>query len=78
MPTKELIHFEELKAKIEKETGFYCFEDSLNVQPVFYGLSANFSSFKDLVKDYIKTGTMVVLIDTGASHMWSAVTKAFY
>lgn len=78
MLTKELIHFEELKAKIENETGFYCFEDSLNAQPVFYGLSADFSSFKDLVKDHIKTGTMVILVDTGDSHLWSAKTKAFY
>lgn len=64
--------------KVEAETGFHAFENDRNSQMVFYGTSDKFDDFKMLVANKIPTGTMVILIDTGASGFYSAYTNQWY
>lgn len=69
--------FIELKARIEKETGFTCY-DNPNAQMVFFGTSKMLSKFKELAEPYISTGTMAYCIDTKEQQIWSAFEKAWF
>lgn len=70
--------FNEAKVIIETETGFHCFEDMPAQQHTFYGLSMQYEDFKAVATEYLRTGDLVVLMDTGESHFYSAFTKKFY
>lgn len=67
-----------LKASIETDTGFVCYEDSSNNQLTFYGTSDKLAAFKTLAANKFKTGTVVYVIDTGDSYMYSAFKNTWY
>lgn len=69
--------FIELKDKIEKETGFTCY-DNPNSQIVFFGTSRMLPKFKQIAEPAIPTGTMVYCIDTKDQQIWSAFEKAWF
>ena len=75
MQNTELI---ELKAQIEKETGFKSYEDSANNQLTFYGTSDKLAAFKTLAADKLATGTVVYCMDDGSNAMYSAYKKQWF
>ena len=70
--------FNELRKKIEKETGFSCYEPTRAEQIVFYGVTENFENFSDMVKDYIPSGTVAYLMDTKTNKMWDDFSQKWW
>lgn len=68
----------ELKKQIETDTGFKCYEGMYGEQMVWYGLSANYTAFKNMIGDYAQTGTIVYIIDTNENHTYSKFTNTWY
>lgn len=75
MTTQELL---DLKAQIEKETGFVSYESSVNNQLTFYGTSDKLAEFKALAADKFATGTIAYCLDDGSSTMYSQFKNAWY
>lgn len=75
MTTQELL---DLKAQIEKETGFVSYESSVNNQLTFYGTSDKLTAFKTLAADKLRTGTVVYCLDDGSSIMYSQFKNTWY
>lgn len=71
-------NYTELKPQIERETGFHSYENSTNLQIVFYGTSDMFDTFKKLVGNNLSTGTIVMIIDTGEAYIYSNFKDAWY
>lgn len=71
---------EALLKQIETETGFVCYETANMVKPqyTFYGTSDKLTAFKTLAAEKLATGTIVYIIDTGDSYMYSAFKKTWY
>lgn len=72
----------ELLKQIEEETGFHSYEASINYgvkgQLMFYGTSDKFNDFKTLAGNNFATGTIVYLLDTGDSYMYSKFKDTWY
>lgn len=70
----------ELLLQIEEETGFTAFENENQgkIQFTFYGTSDKYSDFKALMADHAPNASIVYLMDTGESHMYSAFKNTWY
>lgn len=74
-----IVDFEQLKTRVEDETGFKCYEQQPGMQQVWYGTSHMFETFANMLNDaVIPTGTIAYLMDTGVSKKWSMFTKTWY
>lgn len=70
--------FQKAKVIIEHETGFACYEDMPGQQHTWFGTSDKLDPFKEKAEPWLRTGDIVVLVDTGVSKMYSAFTKQLY
>lgn len=70
--------FNELRIKVEEETGFATPESTEMAPQTWYGTSDKLAAFKALVEDYIPTGTIAYCIDTKTYEMWSSYKKTWY
>lgn len=68
----------DMRIKIEKETGFLCYEKQSTSQKVFFGTSDKLAEFKALAEPVVPTGTIAYCMDTGTQQMWSAFKKLWY
>ena len=75
MPIHEFMEF---KNRVEKNTGFACYETQPDDQAVWYGLSSDFNDFKTEVGNELSTGNIAFLMDTGKKHMYSRKTHQWY
>lgn len=73
-----IMFIQNLLAKIENETGYHAYETSNQNQLVFYGTSAKLGDFKELASNYFETGTIVMVIDTGETSIYSKYDNAWY
>lgn len=75
MPISE---FNGFKNRVEKATGFTCFETQPDDQTVWYGTSDKFDDFKEMVGEEFPTGTIAYLMDTSKKNMYSKTKKQWY
>ena len=73
-----IYEFMEFKNRIEKATGFACFETQPDDQAVFYGTSSKFDDFKTAVGKELSTGSIAFLMDTGKKFMYSILADKWY
>lgn len=68
----------EFKKELEADTGFVCYEVQPGDQVTFFGTSDKFDDFKTAVGSLFNTGTIALLIDTGAKYMYSKYKNTWY
>lgn len=71
-------NYDLLKVNAEEETGFKCYESQPGDQQTWFGTSDKFADFKTIVGSLLPTGTVVYLIDTGDTYMYSRFKNAWY
>lgn len=70
--------FNQLRKQVEKATGFATPESNEMAPQTWYGTSDKLAEFKEMIEDYLPTGTVVYCMDTKAYEMWSAFKGAWY
>ena len=73
-----IFEFNELRKKVEEETGFATPESTEIAPQTWYGTSDKLADFKALVEDYIPTGTIAYCIDSKTYEIWSAYKQLWY